>query len=279
MLQKPEYCMLSKNETSTRDTLYLSITRETCAVLDGIGPTDNPRLLLIFTDQKVMYTFQVYFTAYESGDYAQEIVCAKLDQLVPKSGYILCPGLQCIQYDLFHKSKKLRIWQTPFKRIDSSSCEMFHIPKNDKLHQYHQLIDMCASCKKLYNQYSLIKRRNDDVSTEIKLSRMTPNSRYPLSLLSPNSREIRNKCVVTERKALKKKVEKYDSEWKCNLSDEQSLELAKIMQVIDEKYQCVLEDVFIEADQNQRGEQLRREWNQDRSDHLDFWDDQVGNGL
>ena len=43
--------------------------------------------------------------------------------------------------------------------------------------------------------------------------------------------------------------------------------------------QCVLEDVFIEADQNQRGEQLRREWNQDRSDHLDFWDDQVGNGL
>ena len=73
-------------------------------------------------------------------------------------------------------------------------------------------------------------------------------------------------------------MEKYESEWKHNLSDDQSLQLAKIMHIIDIKFQDELEGIFSEADRHQRGEQLRKEWSQDRSDHLNFWSDQAGNG-
>ena len=74
-------------------------------------------------------------------------------------------------------------------------------------------------------------------------------------------------------------MERFESEWKHSLSDDQSLELAKIMEIIDLKYGSELEDIFSEADHNQKGEQLRKEWKQDKMDHISFWDDQVGNGL
>ena len=80
---------------------------------------------------------------------------------------------------------------------------------------------------------------------------------------------------------MKKKVEKYESEWKHSLDDEQSIQLsiqlAKIMKIIDEDYDGELQKIFSEADQN-KCEQLKKEWNQDKVDHLHFWEDQAGNG-
>ncbi len=82
ILQRPEYCMLFMKETIAEDAVYLSISREACAVLEGIGPVDNPRLLLKF-NQEVSYAFQVHFDAVESGEYDEELVRARIDQLVP----------------------------------------------------------------------------------------------------------------------------------------------------------------------------------------------------
>ena len=51
------------------------------------------------------------------------------------------------------------------------------------------------------------------------------------------------------------------------------------MQTIDTSFQSDLQDVLSEADKCQRGEMLRKEWEQDKEDHLNFWDDQVENGI
>ena len=84
--------MLSTKETITEDTLYVSVSREISVVLEGIGPIDTPRLLLKFS-QQVLYEFQVLLVSVESGEYDDQLVRAILDQLLPTSGYILCPGL------------------------------------------------------------------------------------------------------------------------------------------------------------------------------------------
>lgn len=270
LLRRPEYKMLSGKETTAGDTLYLSISRE---VLEDIGPVDSPRLLLKFDVHNVSYIFQVHFTAIESGNYNEELVKARIDQLVPSSGYILCPGLKSYsQSDLHFKPKNL-------KRFDSDSCLLFHIPHNGKLHPHHYLNNMCAPCKRLSNEISQLKQKNAAVTTAVKLQRQMPNSKYPLSLLSPTSLDKRNRSVINERKKLKKKVEKYESDWNHHLSDEQSLQLAKIMQIIDVRFPDELQSIFSEADEHQGGEQLRKEWNQDKLDHLKFFNDQVRNGV
>lgn len=214
LLRRPEYKMLSGKETTAGNTLYLSISRETCEVLEDIGPVDSPRLLLKFDVHNVSYIFQVHFTVIESGNYNEELVKARIDQLVPSSGYILCPGLKSYsQSDLHFKPKNLRMWPSPFKRFDSDSCLLFHIPHNGKLHPHHYLNNMCAPCKRLSNEILQLKKKNAAVTTAVKLQRQMPNSRYPLSLLSPTSLGKRNRSVINERKKLKKKVEKYESDW------------------------------------------------------------------
>ena len=97
-----------------RGVVHLSTSGESCAVLEGIGPVDNPRLLLKFDhmvsyafqvhfvavlkfNHMVSYAFQVHFVAVESGQYDEKPVRGRLDQLVPASGYVLCPGLRSIQ--------------------------------------------------------------------------------------------------------------------------------------------------------------------------------------
>ena len=68
-LQSPEYTMLA---TITEDTLYVSVSRETSVVLEGIGPIDTPRLLLKFS-QQVLYAFQVLLVSVESGEYDDQL--------------------------------------------------------------------------------------------------------------------------------------------------------------------------------------------------------------
>lgn len=59
-----------------------------------------------------------------------------------------------------------------------------------------------------------------------------------------------------------KSIEKESGKvWIWDLNDEQSIQLAKIMQAIEDKYSSELEGVFSEADQSQNAEYLRREWN------------------
>lgn len=108
LIQRPQYSMLAKKETVTKDTLFVSISRDAPAVVEEVGPIDSPRLVLSFTASGASYAFQVHYTTVESGDYDEESVKARIDQLLPTSGYVLCPGLK--EYDLHFKSKNLRKW-------------------------------------------------------------------------------------------------------------------------------------------------------------------------
>ena len=107
-----------------------------------------------------------------------------------------------------------------------------------------------------------------------------PISTYSLAKLSPASQKVRTGSVITERKLLKTKLETYESKWRHKLSDEQSLQLAKIMRVIDVELQDDLEKVLKEAEKKSKtaADQLRQEWEQDKRDHLDFWKDEAENG-
>ena len=139
----------------------------------------------------------------------------------------------------------LRVWQNPLSRVDSITCALFHILHNRKLHPHHKLNNFCASCKKLSNEILQIQKRCNIVTTLKSRSKgRCQTRRYPLSPPSPTSQDIRNRCVRSEHKSLKKKVERYESEWKHILDDERSLRLCNLlresMKVIFNQYSMKL---------------------------------------
>ena len=209
------------------------------------------------------------------------MVAERLDQLLTSSCYVSCPGLRDYPHaSVRFTSKNVRLWGTPFERVDSVKCEMSHIPQNWKIHPKHHLYNMCASCKKVTNRIDVLRMTNEGLTEEARKQRQTSSSTYPIQWISPKSQKARCQNVLAERKLLKEKVQKYKSEWRHKLSDEQSMELAKIMKVIEmelpDDLRKVLEDV--EKQCPRKAELLRREWEQDQKDHLDFYEDQAKNG-
>ena len=88
------------------------------------------------------------------------------------------------------------------------------------------------------------------------------------------------KILAAERQVLQGKVEKHESEWRRKLCDEQSLELAQIMKVIDANLSDDLERVFTEAKERSKSDtQLHKEWEKDREYHITFYRDQAKNGM
>ncbi len=114
-----------------------------------LGPLANPRLCFRAVSGCVTYKWQVFFHTVAGGDYTFEAVRPFLDQLLMRSGYVVCPGLAEYPSGIRFKTKNVREWGLPFKRIDSQMCLLWHIPKNEKQPHGSQLRDVCMACRRL----------------------------------------------------------------------------------------------------------------------------------
>ena len=112
-------------EVQNRDTTYVA----------GAGYLSVARI--VFSKDAVChniaYEVQVLFTNVDSGivrdpDHFMEI-CKTISD---SSGYKFCPGLQIDHYYahyyavIWYHIKSVRVWEHPFKRIDSRNCLLWH---------------------------------------------------------------------------------------------------------------------------------------------------------
>ena len=120
-----------------------------------------------------------------------------LDQLLPYSGYVVCPGIK----------KNLVEWGAPFNQKFSSSCSRSHIPKNSRQEVDSCSYNCCKHCKKLLHDIQQLVRRSEQTTEVQKLARTLPtcSSKYPLSKLSPASQKKWVTKVIKERKNLVQK--------------------------------------------------------------------------
>ncbi len=285
MLSQEPYTSLRTEELLAEDSLYLTITGKSQFISEGAGPVNSPRLLLKFETKsdeplKAYYNFQVLFRSVEAGEYDKTAVETRLQQLLKESGYVTCPGITQLQSEKVKcNTKKLRLWGEPFQRIDSVKCAAFHQPNNRKLHPLHPLYNCCFACKELFQAIKKHEKKAARTSPTTRKKRLTASSHYPISKLSPVSQQARVKNVMLERKAALKRLKKIDLAWRCNLDDQQSQELARIVDCIDAEHGDTLEQVLKESDPAGKGDYLRKVWEQDRNERVSFWRDQARNGM
>ena len=79
------------------------------------GLIQNPCLCLSFQSDRVWFSWQYYFTMYAEGQCNQMCdIATYLDELLPCSGYVVCPGIKDYPSEIRFKTKNLVEWGAPF---------------------------------------------------------------------------------------------------------------------------------------------------------------------
>ena len=154
----------------------------------------------------IAYEVQVLFTNVDSGivqdpDHFMEI-CKTISD---SSGYKFCPGLQIDHYYTHYYAviryhiKSVRLWEHPFKRIDSRNCLLWHeLAANAAQLEKLSKNVLCKSCKRLCCDLDH-QRTRSDVSPSKRAKRQLPSSNFKLKYLSPASVMKRRQATQQER--------------------------------------------------------------------------------
>ena len=251
----------------------------------GVGPIKPARVVFEMCGS---YAFQVLLKPVKIGEWQRQEpgISAELkemlDSMLANSEFLLCPGIR--EYEkTFHvirfESKNLRDWKTPFQRHDSSNCSLWHKPSNLKIGVTSPLFNCCSSCKLLYHDLDVIKKRIESASPEHKEKWLDVSSNRPLKYLSPASRITRMTKSSQDRRNLRKSLFKKDHPLDVSLDDEQHDEMSMLVAAIEEKGQEELEEVMKEAESS--GEScsmaLKEVWERDVKERKDFFGDQLQN--
>lgn len=146
----------------------------------------NPRLCIWQTLSRTSagYYWEVFYEVIASGtcDGPSDII-SYLDQLIPSSTYVICPGIKHYPEIVRFKTKHLIEWARPFPRQCSDQCSLWFYQKSERL--------LCTSCHKLEHDIKYLAKRAELTTDLQKISRVLPNSKYPISKLSPVSKKLR----------------------------------------------------------------------------------------
>lgn len=154
-----------------------------------------------------------------------------------------------------------RVWEHPFKRIDSVNCLLWHkIARNATAEERKSKSVLCKSCKRLC--CDLEHQRRSDVSASKHEARLLPSSNFKLKYLSPQSVSKRKEATLRERSHDKAMIAKLSPD--MVLEDDQSDEVATILETIEEKASDELENVFKEADGRSVGTAVHNAWETDK---------------
>ena len=243
------------------------------------------RILFTFSESgSATYDLQALFTSIQSGQVHNLSEFFAICEIISrKGGYKYCPGIDVVHYfDHYHSViryhiKSVRSWELPFKRIDSINCFIWYqIPKNATAVEKSSDMVLCKSCKRLHSDLDY-QRRRSQVSPSRRASRQLPSSSSKLKYLSPMSLSKRKQATQKERSSDKSKLTRF-ADCVVTVDDEQSDELAKVMEKIEETCTSELEEVFKDADHRSCGESIRGVWEDDKCNwKTSFFKDQQSN--
>ncbi len=147
-----------------------------------------------------------------------------LKQLLPTSGYVVCPGIKQYPDDIRFQTKNIREWGSPFNIKFSASCYQWHVPNNVKQQPDSIAYNCCNPCKLLIHRINRLAMLANATTEAQKMARTLPSSKYPLTKLSPVSQKVRMKKVMVERKNFAQKLKKLEP-FDCEVSEKQDAEL------------------------------------------------------
>ena len=221
--------------------------------------------------QSSRYYWQVFYKVVEEGQYTcPSDIEGFLKQLLPSSGYVICPRIKEYPEQIRFKTKHLIEWGLPFSRKFSDHCSLWHVPNT--------LGTCCAACKLLQHDIKVLAQRADGTTESQKRARTLPNSKYPLSKLSPASQKRRVASTIVERKNLMRKVSRLQP-FNCDVSDKQHDELMQLVMSVSKSGSKVIQELIDEGD-HILGENnlLKESWEQDVTERLQFDSDQQKSG-
>ena len=242
------------------------------------GPLANPRLCVVTQGGSLTWQWQILFKTIESGQYScLQQIKGFIEQLVPKSGFRLCPGIDVC--DLHFETKNLRKWGEPFQRFDSKDCFLWHIPMNVCCPTGDQLRDVCAPCRGLKHDINKLLLRAQNTSDKKKLARQSASSKCPIKQLSPTSKSMRMANIMKERKLLSAKVSAL-TPYNFEVKDKQHAELLELVRTVHKKGSSAIEELCKKGDKvlGQEQNMLRQAWRQDVIERLEYERDQTKSG-
>ena len=259
---------------SCEGTLWLEVTSKNVEVRDtSVGPIHSLRLVVSSSN---VYQLQVTWPVIRMtkfGVLQDEADFEKiLDQLLPESNFAVCPGISDYQsrYSALirHATKNVKTISVGEEvvRYEALNCLLWHQKTDSRVTVLDRSSGMCTECKKVDRALEREARYSDALTSEEKIMRTFPTSNYPLSLLSPASQKVRIRRLMNEQKALNIKLREYEH-FSASLDDEQSDELAAIVQIIDAdpSIRAELDQLFLEADEHAEGHgtSLQEMWEAD----------------
>ena len=245
------------------------------------GLIQNPRLGVCFQSDQVQFSWQHYFATYAEGVCnGLSDITMYLDQLLPCSGYVVCPGVKEYPPEIRFRTKNLVEWGAPFNQKFSSSCSRWHIPNNSRQAVDSCSYNCCKHCKKLLHDIQQLVHRSEQTTEVQKLARTLPSSNYPLSKLSPASQKKRVTKVIEERKNLVQKLNKLQP-FECYINDRQHNELIQLVSAIQIKGSATINQLISEGESMLGADSniLKDAWQQDVIERLHFEKDQRGAGI
>ena len=174
---------------------------------------------------------------------------SKLDDILQKLSecHIFCNGICKDEFrrvcsGIRYQTKSLIERTYPRSCLVSQKCQLWYkrtgATKTDKEDVLNGT-NRCSSCNTAYRNVRKANKRNLQVllNDELKNKRLTHNSTYPITLLSPKSKKIRLGNQRKHKKHINRELQKHRSkieEMTVELSDEQSGELSDFVENINE---------------------------------------------
>ena len=142
----PTFAQYQRNYESSPFTMLLFCYSK--YIRTNAGPIQNPRLCITYDSkfdmQTYIYHWEIYYKVVATGSYTGiSDIIEYLEQLLPSSGYVVCPGLKEYPEQVRFKTKHLVEFGSPFPRLISDQCSMWHIPN---LAQQHNESQLCINC-------------------------------------------------------------------------------------------------------------------------------------
>ena len=239
-----------------------------CKVYHWHPPAGSISRKRLVVQEDNSFSFQVMFHCKESGILEIPEDFLSLCDMMVNADYKFCLGIDVEEYESKYFSKIrydvkfLRRTEFPFRRIDSSSCQLLHkLAKNASVVEKVLECVPCKSCKQL--MHTLDRRLKTAVSSPAKMKRQQSSSHCPLKYMSPSSQKRRKENTQRERAKDQSRLQKY-SYTELTLDDEQHDELSKLMDAIDERGSEDIEVIMREADSHGVGNSFREIWEMDK---------------
>ena len=278
-------------ELQVQDALFKGnkncvITKRDLSCFSDLFPDSEmfsiPSVELFLSDDGI-YQLKILFRTVKAGkvDDRSQLV-SLLHDISDHSDLVVCPGLKNfgeLTANFEVPPKKMRTWDFPLTRTDSTDCSMYHIPQNRKSKVRSELYNVCNNCKKLKNHLDIIaQKRKKSAEKNEKNSKDTSkfvNYRY----LSENKKNANMKKMNKKIKKLQKDLKKA-KRLVLTLSDNQSKQLENVTKKIDSEFKDELEEIFEEAESVKSGRSmfLPSVWEPDLKEKRDFFMDQRKNG-